>query len=849
MIHPYFRGNISFPLFLGCLLLLAPVGLAQTSLVKDIVPGERGAGFLAPMVNVNGTLFFTANDQVSGYELWKSNGTAAGTVLVKDLAPGATNDVPKSSFPFNLTAVNGTLYFSANDALYKSDGTAAGTVLLRTFPGGPARLVNVNGTLYFTAAEAASGRELYKSDGTAAGTVRVKDIVSGPASSSPEQLTNVNGTLYFSVGGGLYKSNGTAAGTGLVKAFAGTIYGFTNLNGVLYFTDGDDVWRSNGTAAGTEIAADVPEGINPDESPASGRPNQLTASGERVYFITYLNPVERQLWSVGAGGATVLYTFSSYPSSPSFSNFADVNGTLFFMAIFGSYYKDLFAVTGDQVRKVKDFDLGGPDTDFLTNVNGTLFFANGGEEGSDETGVELWRSDGTEDGTYLDTDINPGRESGRPESLVNVNGVLFFTANDGTRGRELWKHVPGRPTPAFRVNAGGKQYTTPDARTFAADAYFSGGVVSTTTTRDIAGTGDDYLYQTGRHGASFSYNFPTGNGRYDVVLHFAETYWGNTVPGGVGSRRFDVHMEGTPQLIDYDIFARAGAALRVAQETFRVTVADGTLNIEFRKGAADNPAIKAIEVLPAGSALALNSGGAAFTTAAGKTFAADAYYAGGTVSGVAAGDIANTTDDGLYHTVRFGTAFSYGIPSGDGIFDVVLHFAETYWGARAPGGVGSRRFNVDVEGARRLTNYDIFAKAGGARRAVKETLRVTVTDGVLNLYFSKGAADNALISAIEILPATNAARLAGAEDPGEDRQPSLYPNPVRDQLTVALPFPAAHVKATAVSDARGKIHLVGNYRVSGAQEIQIGTQTLPGGFYLLRLDAQQGSKVLKFLKQ
>ena len=83
------------------------------------------------LTNVNGTLFFTADDGVNGCELWKSDGTAAGTVLVKDIRPGSC-----SSCPRNLTNVNGTLFFAADDGsdgreLWKSDGTAAGTVLVK----------------------------------------------------------------------------------------------------------------------------------------------------------------------------------------------------------------------------------------------------------------------------------------------------------------------------------------------------------------------------------------------------------------------------------------------------------------------------------------------------------------------------------------------------------------------------------------------------------------------------------------------------------------------------------------------------------------------------------------------
>ncbi|WP_221392753.1 malectin domain-containing carbohydrate-binding protein [Dyadobacter sp. NIV53] len=152
----------------------------------------------------------------------------------------------------------------------------------------------------------------------------------------------------------------------------------------------------------------------------------------------------------------------------------------------------------------------------------------------------------------------------------------------------------------------------------------------------------------------------------------------------------------------------------------------------------------------------INSGGEAFTTSDDRTFGADQYFSGTTkTAAITPGDIQNTTDDELYRDARFGSSFSYKIPVTNGRLNVVLHFAETYWGAGGRGGTNGlhrRHFNVDVEGIRKLTNYDIFASAGGAMRAVQETFAVTVFDGILNIDFMAGNADNPIISAIEILP-------------------------------------------------------------------------------------------------
>ena len=156
--------------------------------------------------------------------MWRSDGTTAGTVLVADINPSFYYQ-GYGSYPGYLTVGNGILYFSADDGgeagreLWRSDGTTAGTALVKDiYPGmsldpntgydtpnasNPAGLTSVNGLLFFSA-RADTGTELWQSDGTAAGTVLVADINPGSASAAPVGLTAVNGTLYFSADDGAH---------------------------------------------------------------------------------------------------------------------------------------------------------------------------------------------------------------------------------------------------------------------------------------------------------------------------------------------------------------------------------------------------------------------------------------------------------------------------------------------------------------------------------------------------------------------------------------------------------------------------------------------------------------------
>jgi ELWxxDGT repeat protein len=431
---------------------------AGTHRVKDIRPGQYGSE-PRDLTAVGGKLFFSAAGEGDGFELWKSNGTRAGTVRVKDIFPGKYGSNPE-----DLVARGGTLFFSARTEanephLWKSNGTAAGTVPVQPDPAGrgrnPEQLAVVGNLVYFTAESFGAGRELWRSNGTAAGTFQVQDIVPGEVSSYPGNLTVVKGTLFFTAvdgnrSDGVWQVPGSGT-TGVTRVLdvgyhrENSARDLTALNGKLFFsvhhdyTPPDTLWVSDGTPAGTRPIAGIPE------SPGGVDPRALTVFRDKLYF-SGADPVHgRGLWkSNGTAAGTVFVKdfgpghYGSYPESPTVSN-----GQLFFFSMGGLYKTDgtpgslTFVAPADRDFPVPSFQRA------VADLNGTLYYAARATAGGKTLGVELWKSDGTAEGTVLVKDIwaAPYDTSSEPRQLTAIGDALYFSASDagGSGGnRELW---------------------------------------------------------------------------------------------------------------------------------------------------------------------------------------------------------------------------------------------------------------------------------------------------------------------------------------------------------------------------------------------------------------------------
>lgn len=373
----------------------------------------------------------------------------------------------------------------------------------------PEELTAHDGRLFFSA-ETASGRELWWTDGTT--TMQVKDINVGPGDSDPNQLFSASdGTLYFLAddginGYGLYATNGTDAGTLRLVSTTGLFgaYGYTEFQEEVFFALdtpglGRELWKSDGTPGGTELVKD----INP--GPAGSSPDLVGAAlDDKIVFSAITADDDRELWVTDGTEAGTEQVTVLNPNGRGADTALGVWGDDFYFNtgedIGGETWKSDGTVSGT----VRVDELGGfggmiPLEDvFITGSNG-IYASDGGEFdlvvdigfnngiasgglawftswNEDTSQSELWRSDGTIDGTWrllteagapvgLETGgiafaevsgptqiwvsdgetVSPvtdrawGAQINWPRNLTAVGNDIYFRAGDGVAGAELFK--------------------------------------------------------------------------------------------------------------------------------------------------------------------------------------------------------------------------------------------------------------------------------------------------------------------------------------------------------------------------------------------------------------------------
>lgn len=427
---------------------------------------------------IENTLYFPGNDPDFGTELWKSDGTLAGTVRVTDIAGGT-----QSSDPDNLVAVNGSIYYLASDSngirsLWKTDGS--GTLQVFSFPGGSdqfnkhLKLFEFQSNLYFFSNSSdyfdGKSEQIWRTDTSTGKTFQYTNI---NIPSKTVELHSTNKNIFFitktTTGYELWKIDETEMGASMVRDIwpgeSGGLAHFSqsdqpivaSIGKVLIFSarnanQGIELWRSDGTRSGTFLVKDIET-----RTTLGSQPKFLMNINDFVLFSAFINDLDEYsgdghnvIYSTNANKTYKLAEFSSQAKIRNVTFFK--NEVYFTVSDFGT---KLWKTDGTPAgtRLIKDTaNLPIPvepdisDSAWMIVLNGLLLFA------ADDlrAGAELWRSDGTSSGTYLVKDIKPGKGHSLPwtESYFTpyfyshveiLNGAAYFPANDGVHGEELWR--------------------------------------------------------------------------------------------------------------------------------------------------------------------------------------------------------------------------------------------------------------------------------------------------------------------------------------------------------------------------------------------------------------------------
>lgn len=383
------------------------------------------------LVEMGGILYFSADDGIHGWELWRSDGTVAGTYLVKDIRDEECQDDGNGGQTCNN-------YGSLIVHCWNNDPSSC------HYP----EIVAGNEKLFFTGFDGIPGTEtsvaLFVSDGTSAGTQLVKRSWTNwnPAFVSEEGWGETPGPRYLI----------PIPSSGFIPDRV--VYAAQDVHGEINSPPtGDELWISDGTESGTIMIANIqPEdesAYNPDQAATyccgdfqGGEPAHLLKKGNTIWFSANSLEYGRELYRYGlqALGGGLFLTEDTRPGEEGSDPMWMTSGSdgVYYSADDGTLGRELYHSRGDAFTTgiVKDINSGNNSSDpmYFTKFGTKVFFT--ADDGVN--GRELWISDRTEAGTFMVKDINVNGSSD-PYQLNMLDGILYFMAYEEEHGAELWR--------------------------------------------------------------------------------------------------------------------------------------------------------------------------------------------------------------------------------------------------------------------------------------------------------------------------------------------------------------------------------------------------------------------------
>ena len=392
----------------------------NAEMLKDINTGDADS-YPWIMGQTEDLLFFRALTSLNGYELWVTDGTESGTNMVKDINPGSSSGFYGY---YGFQYFNDKFYFGGNNGtsgeeLWATDGTENGTYLVKEIRGedsngnnygsNPNGFTVIGDTMYFIANDGEHGSEPWMTDGTANGTRMLKDI----------REEDSDGNNYGSSYGCDMECDSSFKP---YYKFGDQIF-FRADDGI----HGQELWVTDGTSNGTQMLKDIRE----EDSNGNNYGSTYCYSqdcffefGDKLWFSADDGTHGRELWYTdGTEAGTLMFSDIREGSSGSNPSFRFTMGDYFYFTAHDGDSSRFFMTDGKQM--IMDLNLHSGDVYTYTTpvmFQGEYYMS----LYTQPTGYELWKSDGTSDGTVMVHEFWSGTSSGSPQDFVVLNNKVLL---------------------------------------------------------------------------------------------------------------------------------------------------------------------------------------------------------------------------------------------------------------------------------------------------------------------------------------------------------------------------------------------------------------------------------------